>query len=470
MGQRIFFILLASVLCASCYAYPVQSIDNYSDTLIHIGNITVSNPFFKRDIRNYIASTRSDKTDSSALAIWYHRYLDDLLLTNCAIDKGILKRADVEESAIGFENYVLIQKGSSFYQANINSKIKVSSDELNEAYQKMAAIISFSLIRFSSKATYLSTLKGKEISNYVFEDLKHVHNDSIEYFNNQLIWPSLQFWHLQRQIAFLKTGEISKPVTSRNDEFSDAIYVIRVDSARSITKKTFELEKPRLEMTLGQIKEDSLYNRYERSILQKADIQLDTKNLSDSLVKCIVTHWIDPKDIYFLPYLRMPLMKYFMNGTPLIVRCHDLLRYYRNLPIRPSIQSRNDVINQLYYYVLSSYMVHDASLANFDKEPKFVSLKKDLRHKFGLQKFKEELFNTISVTKDESLAYYHKHMHDFMVKQKTYEESKDQICSKIKEQKFIEVKENLLKQAQRKYSFYLVPSFKSVLDIYNSIH
>lgn len=110
MRQRIFFILLASVLCAFCYAYPVPNIDNYSDTLIHIGNVTVSNPFFKRDIRNYIATKHSDKIDSSALAIWYHRYLDDLLLTNCAIDKGILKELMLKKVPLVFQIMYLFKK------------------------------------------------------------------------------------------------------------------------------------------------------------------------------------------------------------------------------------------------------------------------------------------------------------------------------------------------------------------------
>jgi hypothetical protein len=564
MKQRILLILFASLLCCRWTGSLAQNTSNYADTLIHVGAITVSKPFFIRDVRDYIASTNSNKVDSSNLNNWYNNYVDDLLLINCAIDNGIIKRADVEESAVGFANYVLIQKGSLFYQANINSKIIVSPDEIKEAYNKTSSIVNFSLIRFSNMKTYHNALKGQKPSNAIFEGLKNTNNDSINFTNNGLRWPSLEFWHLQYQITSLKVGEISGPVNAIRHEFSNPIYLIRVDSIRQNARLSFDLEKQRLEMTMNMIKEDSLYDHYEKTIFQKVNIQLNKKNLSDSLVQCFINHCTDPKDMYFKPYLKVVLMTYSLNGVPVLVHNGDFLKYYRNLPIRLNFNNRGDVINFLYYFVLSSYMVQDASYANFDKEVKFLALKKDLKNKFGLQKFEEELFDKVSVSDMECKAYYHDHLRDFNgstnarvtlltfdsendaiitgnaignvdttlfeekvkdkvlfskiklrydnmlilysdslkypvniiaqvfeakdntfcgpfkmnnqvvlvykkqaygIRLKSYEESKGQIYLYLKGQKFIGMKESLLKKAREKYRFYCVPTFKQVKNL-----
>lgn len=564
MIQRISFIFFTSILCCRWIDSLAQNTSNYADTLIHVGTVTVSKPFFKRDIRSYTASTNSNKVDSTNLNNWYHNYLDDLLLTNCAIDNGILKRPDVEERAVGFENYVLVQKGSSFYQANINSKIIVSPDEVREAYHKMSRIVNFSLIRFSNEETYHSALKGQKPSTVIFEGLKNINNDSIRYTNNELRWPSLEFWHLQYQIESLNVGEISGPVNAKYDEFSNAIYLIRVDSIRQNGKRSFDLEKQQLEMILNKIKEDSLYDRYEKTILHKANVQLNEKNLSDSLVQCFIIHCTDSKDVYFKPYSKAVLMTYSLNGVPVWVHCDDFLKYYRNLPIRLNFSNRSDVIHFLHYFVLSSYMVQDASIANFDKEVKFLSLKKDLRNKLGLQKFEEELIDKVSVSDMECRTYYRDHLQDFggstsakvtlltfdseneakiigklignvdttlfeekvknsalfpkiksfqdhvmilysdslkypgsIISQtletkdntfcgpfkmnnqfvlvykkkaygnrlKSYQESKEQIYSYVRDQKFIGVKNTLLKQAREKYPFYCIPTFKQVKNL-----
>lgn len=564
MIQRISLILFTSILCCRYTDSLTQDTNNYADTLIHVGAITVSKPFFIRDVRGYIASTNSNKVDSSNLNNWYNNYLDDLLLTNCAVDNGSLKRADVEESAVGFANYVLIQKGSSFYQANINSKIIVSSDEIKEACNKMSSIVNFSLMRFSNKETYHNALKGQKPSNAIFEELKKTNNDSIKYTNNNLIWPSFEFWHLQYEVKSLKVGEISGSVNAIRHEFSNPIYLIRVDSIRQNARLSFDLEKQRLDMTINMIKEDSLYDHYEKTIFQKANIQLNEKNLSDSLVQCFINHCTDPKDLYFKPYLKVVLMTYSLNGVPVLVHSGDFLKYYRNLPIRLNFNNRSDIIDFLYYFVLSSYMVQDASIANFDKEVKFLALKKDLRNKFGLQKFEEELFDKVSVSDMECKAYYRDHLRDYngstsarvtllafdsendaittervignvdttlfeekvkdkvlfpkikslygnvmiqysdslkyprsLISQafetkdntfcgpfkvnnqvvlvykkeaygnrlKSYEESKGQIYLYLKGQKFIGVKDSLLKQASKKYPFYCIPTFKQVKNL-----
>jgi hypothetical protein len=561
MRQPILLLIFTSLLYCRCTKSPVQNTGNYADTLIHVGTVTVSNPFFMRDIRNYIASTNSNKVDSFNLSNWFNNYLDGLLLTNCAIYNGFLKRIDVEDRAVGFENYVLIQKGSPFYQANINSKIIVSPDEVKEAYNKMSTIVSFSLIRFKDKETCQNALKGQKPSNAFFEVFKTVNNDSINYTNNELIWPSLGFWHLEYQIASLKVGEISGPINARYDEFSNAVYLIRVDSTRQIAKMSFDLEKLRLEMAINKIKEDSLYDHYEKTILQKANIQLNEKNLTDKLIQCFVNHCTEPKDAYFEPYLKDVLVTYTLNGGPVLVNSADFLKYYRNLPVRLNLNNRGDVVHYLYYLVLSSYMVQDATDANFDKEVKFLSLKKDLRNKFALQKFEEELIDNVPVSDMECKCYYHDHLQDFkgpasikvtllsfdsendainaemaignigpdlfedkikdnvlfpkvksirsnamilysdslnypvsFINQvfekndntisgpfkindqfvlvykkaafgnrlKSYEESKEHICSYIKDQKYTEVKDSLLKQARERYSFYRIPTLNQV--------
>ena len=504
MIQRISLLFFFTILSGICIVSLAQSTSNYADTLIHVGAVTVSKPFFIRDIRNYIASTNSNKVDSSNLNNWYNNYINDLILTNCAIDNGFLKRADVDEHAVGFENYVLIQKGSSFYNANINSKIVVSPEDVKEAYNKMSAIVSFSLIRFSNEKIYQNTLKGQMPSNTVFEGFKNTNNDSIKFFKSELIWPSLEFWFLQYQIESLKVGEISSPINVRHHELSNPVYLIRVDSIRKNSRIPFDLEKQRLEVTLNQIKEDSLYDHYEKAIFQKANIQLNEKNLSDSLVQCFINHCKDPKNLYFIPYLKVLLMKYFFNGVPVLVHTDDFLKYYRNLPVRLNFRNRGDVINFLYYFVLSDYMVQDASIANFDKEVKFLSLKKELRNKFALQKFEEELFDKVSVSDMECETYYHDHFQDYngstytevtllsfdsendatttetatgnadttLIEKKapenslkSYEESKSQIYLYLKGQKFIRVKDSLLKQAREKYLFYRIPTFKQVENL-----
>jgi hypothetical protein len=413
MIQQFSFILLAILLCCGREDTKAQSTGNYADTLINIGTITVSNPFFIRDVRNYIASTSPHKVDSSSLSNWYNNYLDKLFLTNCAKDSGFLKRADVEEAAIGFENYVLIQKGSPFYTANISSKVIVSPHAVEDAYKKMSTITNFSFIRFSDNETYLNALKGRKPSDAVFKEYKSANNDSIKYGQSELIWPSLEFWHLQYQIASLKVGEISGSVNARNDEFSDAIYLIRVDSIRQIASKPFNLEKQRLEMTLNKIKEDSLYDRYEKTILHKAKIQFNKNNLNDSLIQRFINHCTNPNDQYFKPYLKVELMKYSLNGIQVIVKVIDFLKYYRNLPVRLNLRTRGEINNFLYYFVLSSYMVRDASMANFDKEVRYLALKKDLRNKFALQKFEDELFNKVRVSNKECLDFYHNHLQDY---------------------------------------------------------
>ena len=255
---------------------------------------------------------------------------------------------------------------------------------------------------------------------------------------------------------------------------------------------------------------------------------------------------------------------YSLNGVPVLVHGDDFLKYYRNLPIRLNFNNRSDVINFLYYFVLSSYMIQDASIANFDKEVKFLSLKKDIRNKFGLQKYEEELFDKVSVSDMECKAFYHNHLQNYngstnaketlltfdsendaiaignaignvdttlfekkvkdnilspkikslhgnvtilysdslkypvkLIKQtietkdntfcgpfkmnnqvvlvykkktygnrlKSYEESKGQIYSNLRDQKFIGVKDSLLKQARKKYPFYRIPTFKQVKNL-----
>jgi hypothetical protein len=464
MKQRILLIFITSLLCCRCSSSIAQNTSDYADTLIHVGAITVSKTSFIRDIRGYIASTNSNKVDSLGLNNWYNDYLDDLLLTNCAIDQGFLKRTDVEESAVGFTNYILIQKGSSFYQANINSKIIVSPYEVKDAYNKMATIINFSLIRFSNWETYHNMLKGQKPSNAIFEALRNINNDSIQYTINKLAWPSFEFWHLQYLVKSLNVGEISGSVNASRHEISNPIYLIRVDSIRQNSRLAFDVEKQRLEMTINMIKEDSIYDHYEKAIFQKANIQLNEKNLSDSLIQCFINHCTDPKDIYFNPYLKVALMKYSFDGTPVVVHCDDFLKYYRNLPIRLNFNNRGDIVNFLYYFVLSSYMVKDASVANFDKEVRFLSLKKDLRKKFALQKFEEELFNKVSVSNQECEAYFHNHSLEG-TQQKSYEETKEQIYSHLKEEKFKGIKDSLLKQAREKYTVYCMPTLKQVKNL-----
>lgn len=564
MIQQFSFILLVILLCCGREDTKAQNTGNYADTLIHIGTITVSNPFFIRDVRNYITSTSLHKVDSSSLSNWYNNYLDKLFLTNCAKDSGFLKREDVEEAAVGFENYVLIQKGSPFYTANITSKVIVSPHEVEYASKKMSSITNFSFIRFSDNETYLNVLNGRKPSDAVFKEFISANNDSVKYGHGELIWPSLEFWHLQYQIASLKVGEISGPVNARNDEFSEAIYLIRVDSMQQNAVKPFNLEKQRIEMTLNKIKEDSLYDRYEKTILHKANIQFNKNNLNDSLIQRFINHCTNPNDQYFKPYLKVELMKYSLNGIQVIVNVIDFLKYYRNLPVRLNLKTRGEITNFLYYFVLSSYMVRDASMANFDKEVRYVALKKDLRNKFALQKFEDELFNKVKVSDIECLDYYRKHLQDYnsntstkvtflsfdtennaisakmilgnidstlfeekvknttlfpnivsiysnelinhsdslkypagIITQvfeakngsfcgpfklnnrivmiykknafgnrlKTFKESKEQIYSYLREQKYMEVKISLLKQAHQKYPLYRVPAFNWVKNL-----
>ncbi len=564
MTKRFLIIFFSCLLCSGWTDSPAQNTSNYADTLIHVGAVTVSKPFFIRDLRNYITSTNFRKVDSSDLNNWYNNYLNGLLLTNCAIENGMLKRVDLEEQAVGFENYVLIQKGSPFYIANINSKIIVTPVKVKEAYDKMSKIVNFSLIQFKNRKTYTNALKEQRSSDVFFDRLKNANNDSIKYSNNELIWPSLDFWHLQYQIESLKVGEVSGPVDARYDEFSNAVYLIRVDSIRQNGKKPFNLEKQKLELTLNKIKEDSLYDRYEKSILQRANIQLNETKLSDDLIQCFINHCSDPKDIHFKPYLKDILMNYSFNGIPVQVKCADFLKYYRNLPIRLNFSKRDDIINFLYYFILSAHMVKDACVTNFDKDAKFLSLKRDLRNKLALQKFEEELFNKVAVRDIECKAYYNDHPQDYTgsirtkvtmltfdseyeamaakmaigdvdtflfrekiknnllylkiksiqdnnmimysdslkypaeflnqtleakdntfcgpfklnnqvvllykekaygTRLKSYEESKGQIYLYLKSQKFMKVKDSLLKQAHEKYPIYRVPSFKEVENI-----
>ncbi len=563
MTQRLSLILFAIMFYGACVNSQAQNAGNYADTLLHVGSVTVSRPFFNRDIRSYLASTKTNKADTIKLKNWYNNYINDLLLTNCAIDNGYLKRDEVEERAIGFENYVLIQKESSFYKANILLKVLVSPNEVNEAYNRMSTVTNFTLIRFANEATYHNALKGRRPSNIIFEELKNTNNDSIMYGTNILIWPSLALWNLQYQIASLKEGEISDPISDRDNEFSNAIYLIRVDSIRHNERKPFNLEKERLETILNKIKADSLYDYYEKAILQKANVHLNKVNFSDSLVQCFVNHSTDPKNQYFQSYLKVELMKYSLNGIPVIVTVHDFLTYYRNLPVRLNLKTRSDIQTFLRYLVLSSYMVKDASIANFDKEVRYMALKKDLRNKFALMKFEEDLFNQVSVSDKACKSYYQEHlqsynsatiakitvlvfdsendaimarmrigtidtasfnekirnrgaiarlkshssetvnysdslrypesllaqvfeakngtlcgpfkMHNQVVlvykkmaygnRLRSYKESKEQIFSNLKTQKYFELKDGLLKQAKEKYLLYSAPTLKQVEDL-----
>jgi len=90
MIQRITLILYASLLCCRWTGTLAQNTNNYADTLIEVGKLRLVNLFFKRYQKLHCIQ-QFNKLDSSGLKNWYNNYLDELLLTNYAIDDGILK-------------------------------------------------------------------------------------------------------------------------------------------------------------------------------------------------------------------------------------------------------------------------------------------------------------------------------------------------------------------------------------------
>ncbi len=320
-----------------------------------------------------------------------NEFINDTYFLADAYDKKIDNVTSINERVVRTSRFLLVQKHGPLYQEIIEKKVKISTDELQEAKMKRKRIVKAKYI-IIPKIILESLLKIDSV-NYSL-DLKtfqKIMSDScalrnIKIVDQDIIYPFLLFSKaVNDEIYHLKIGEITKPILlgdkvcyvlkiadSLNCEAEGQENLQKILASLKIQKRK-EIEKAHEE----KISSDVITIKNEKNISKFAGfvetINLMKENIDNALHCCIID----------------TLMKINIAGLDTFITVGNFINYYKYLPVKRLVKTKEDINCYLDIIKNEEYEYRLAQKLYLDKTDTFINEIKNYKHKCMINEVKK---------------------------------------------------------------------------------
>jgi hypothetical protein len=299
-------------------------------------------------------------------------FIDDYYFLAEAVHQGFENHADVKEKVSSYSHFFMTQLNGPLYKTIIEDSIFILEKDIFEARKKRTKAIDISILEFVDSETYKIFLrKNTNIAarEDLFDPLRTRTEEKVKLFNLKLIWPYLLFSRTDNDNIFdAQVNDILGPL------FSDGKYYLvlikQISDYHDSSSEEVQLEM--LNNILKIFKRKELEQKHYNQINMSSKIYFYDKTIDFFVSKLIGLS--SPDQIsqgFFISLLKMQLMKYSIDSVTKCIDVNSFLTYYKYLPVKFMLKSRQDILHYLRNMVYEEYEYALAIRLKIDQSESF---------------------------------------------------------------------------------------------------
>jgi hypothetical protein len=400
----IFAVLLVSLL--SC-GHEKKEPEHSDEIVLKIGDFEITKyEYEKNKIRFEQANPNYDKKE---LNTWLNSYIDETYM----LAQAYKKRYDTISSINKTVNYEFNDKLSEVggYVWNIVElpKLKVTKEELKNAYEKQRDAYFFNGLYFRNEDDLRKYFKNDVIKNELeFNVLidKCKSDKDIVYIEQSLLWPFNPLAIYYNKIELMKGGDVIGPL-----QVYSGYYILHLIKKEELKQIAFNKEKEKLELDIKRLKSDKIIVDKQKEIFYKTKININeeiVEKFSDYLKKTNLNQ-VD-KDLF-----SQILVTFQLNGKLNQFTIHDYIDYINNKFFTPENYSDKEKIKEcLRSQVITRYLLCVADTLGILKDKWALLDQRNFKNNLIKSYFlNQEVTKLVSVENKEIAEFYSKRKESF---------------------------------------------------------
>lgn len=397
--------MLILLLFAGC-----RNKEEISDKIvIQVGNISITEYEFRKNLPPDLL----EKPQSKSYKKWLDDYIDDIYLLNDAYNKKYDTLSSVRKTLENSAKEMIGKVDGYLWQKQALPKLKISNNELKEAYSKREFVYYLDYILIPD------TLKGKyffdsiKMENRVdFEKLKEKCSniENIIIRNGPYQWPFVEIFPIAEKIISMNANNVMPPVNTPN-----GTYVLFLMKKEKVNRVPFEREKETIYWDLYTVKAQKVIIEKQQEIFTQARVILDDQHINNlSIAFATINDSNDSTMLHFLG--NDTLMKYFFKGETIVYTVNNYLDYVRHFPfLQEDYRLKENIPTCLKNIIIKEYTFNEADSLGILIGKKYLLDQKNFLNNLVLAEYLEKEFNSrISINENKLRNYYELHKAEFI--------------------------------------------------------
>jgi len=245
------FYLLCTVVVAGCNIKK----NKYEETALKIADVIISKYEFEKNYNAFIASLVSPVSLPKKQE-WIENFINKTYFMAEAYQMGYLKDKRVTSDVERMAKYIITQPYGLYEEKTVFNNIKISEEEIKQAYEKNVKQLLVSFCHFPSMNEM-----NKRFPNNIPKSKEEFYNvlakNKISFFEDSVICPSCQFSEIQYDLYALKENQVSKPLVT-----PQGVYLFLVKKTGKIPNGLNEVTKKKISDALMIQKKSSLRKKH----------------------------------------------------------------------------------------------------------------------------------------------------------------------------------------------------------------
>ncbi|MDP4209573.1 MAG: peptidylprolyl isomerase [Bacteroidota bacterium] len=279
--------------------------------------------------------------------------------------------------------------------------LKVSKEEVQEAFNKRSSEYELNLIYFPQKSLsdkhFNEEVKIKSASDFFLLKNRVATNPDIKFITYRKCYPFYPIGNYIKDLNNAKIGHVWGPVETLN-----GYYDVYLAGIKKITQPAFEKEKSKIEEELLNSLTEKYIWESQKDILSKANPYWHDPEILE-----MVSKYKPDKKEWPGVDKRKVLMDYMFQGKRLSYRVSDFIEFTQCQPMfLGSLSNDKDVKGMMKNYLFDIYLFEEAQKLNIDADNQYQLFRRQYLNKIYIQYYKEKNMSRLSFGEEMIKKYY----------------------------------------------------------------